>query len=189
MLADNPAAFRPGRLRRKHVFLLTQGKDLAADEAGHGNPVQHAEDDEEADNVTADLLQRRPGQSGTQGQLQNAGQENHHQHVRQRVNDIHDAHDDQVYFSAAVARDGSHRHADDQDDNTCEEAHRQGNARAVDHTDEVITPGRVGTENVGKDLLPCFDVFQLGLPVGEGGKVVIRGVHGFARVHTQHFVI
>ena len=189
MLADDPASLRTGRLGRQDVLLLTQGENLAADQAGHGHPVQHAEDDEKADDVAADLFQGGAGQGRAQGQLQNACQKNDHQHVRQRVDDIHDAHDDQVDLSAAVARDGAHGHADEQDDDAGKEADGQRNARAVDHTDEVITPGGVGAEDMGEDLLPCFDVLELRLAVGEGREVIIGGVHGFARVHPQHLVI
>ena len=189
MLADDPAALRSCRLRGQDVFLLTQGENLAADQAGHGHPVQDAENDEKADDVAADLLQRGSRQSRSQGLLQDAGQKDDHQHVRKRIDDVHDAHDDQVDLSAAVARDGAHGHADEQDNDTGEEAHRQRDARTVDHTDKVITPSGIGAEDMRENQLPCFDLLQLRLPIGKGRQIIIGRVHGFARVHPQHLVV
>ena len=54
MLANNSACLCAGGLRRENVFLLTQGKNLTADQTRHGNPVKKRKYKEKADNEKRD---------------------------------------------------------------------------------------------------------------------------------------
>ena len=189
MAGDDPAALGAGRLRGEDVFLLAQGQDLAADESCHRDPVEDGEDDEEADDVAADLGQRRAVELVADRDLQDRGEQDDHQRIGQGVDDIDDAHDDEVDLAAAVACDGADRHADDQHDEAREEADGEGNARAVDDTDEVVAPGGVGAEDMREDLFTLFDALELGLAVLEGSEVIERGVDGLAGTHAQLLVV
>ena len=53
---DDPAAGGAQGTGRGHVFLFLEGEDLAADDAGHGDPVQKAEGDEHGDEVGAQYV-------------------------------------------------------------------------------------------------------------------------------------
>ena len=57
--------------------------------------------------------------------LQDGSEQDDHQRIGQGVDDIDDAHDDEVDLAAEIACDGADRHADDQHDKAREEADGQ----------------------------------------------------------------
>ena len=78
---------------------------------------------------------------------------------------------------------------DDQHDDAGEEADGQGYPCAVDDTDEVVTSGGIGTEDVGEDGLTGFDQLLLRGAVLKGSQIVIGGVYGLAGLDAQLGVI
>ena len=181
MLADDARRARADGARRQNVLVLLDGEDLAADQAGHADPVEKAEHDKQRDHVGA-----QPGQDRSVLELQHLvehhRQKDDDQHIRQGVDDIHDPHHDQVHSAAQISGDTAVEHADDQNDDTGKQAHRQGDPGAVDHADEVVAALFIGAEDMGEAGSALFDVLLLHLAVGEGsqvlGALVPPAVHG-----------
>ena len=190
MLEDDPLAPCACGHGGQNIFLLAQGENLTADQAGHGHPVKHREDNKETDDICADFLKHRSlDQLLKIGLLQGGGQQNDQQHIRQRVDNIDNAHDDQVNLAAAVTRDRTDRHTDDKDNDAGEKADCKRDAGTVNNTDKVVAPLRVGAEDVGEHLFAGRDISQLGLTVGKRSKIVIRCINRSAELNAEHLVI
>ena len=173
MLAQNPAAGGADRPGRQNILVLFDGQDLAADKAGHADPVQQAEDKEERDHVGAELLQRRDRiDDRLQSLVQHNRQQDDEQRIRQRVDDIDNAHHDNINGTAAPGRNRTVEQADDQHHDRRDKADGQRNAGAVNHADKVVTAKAVRAHNVGEQLFPGFGhIFKLTLRILERGQV------------------
>ena len=120
---------------------------------------------------------------------QHGGEQNDHQHIRQRINDIHNAHDDQIDLAADVTGDTAHEDADYQHDDACKKADSQRDTRAVNNADEIIAPGGVCTEQVREHLFAGVDLCLLCASVMHRRKIVIRRIHGTARGDAEHLLV
>ena len=193
MPADDPPGARAHRAGRQHVFVGLDGQDLAAHQARHAHPVQHAEHHEQRDHVGAHLGQRRALEGVAQHLGQHHGQQHHHQRVGQGVDDVDDAHHHHVHLPAEIAGYGAVEQADHQHDQTGEQAHRQRHPRAVEHADEVVAAQLVGAEDVGEDLCAVLHVLQFVLGILERGQVLgglvalaVDGDHLLVAVGIEH---
>ena len=181
VLADDAPRSCADAARGEDVFILLDGEDLAADEARHAHPVEKAEHDEETHHAGAELVQKAAG-GKAQTLVQHDLQEDDDQHVGQGVDDIHNAHHNEIDLAAEIARDAAVEKADDEHDDAGEKAHGEGNARAVDDADEIVAALLVRAEYVREAAAALVDVLLLELAVGEGGEIlralVAPPVHG-----------
>ena len=173
MLADDPSSLCSACLGRQNIFLLAQGQNLAADQTGHGYPVQKGENNKQRYDIGADFLQDRTLKGFAQRLAQDRRQKDDHQHIRQRIDDIDDPHDDDIHHSSGIARDRPDDQADDKHDNTGKKADREGNTCAVDDADKIIASRGVCSEYVGKDLLPLLNLLEFRLRIFEGLEIVV----------------
>ncbi len=118
---DAPAAGADGAGGFNKLFVL-QRDNLAADDAGHGEPVNCADDKEEnGDAIDADGFE--PGFHGFFAE--NGDEKNYDEDKRDGIEDIDEAHHDVVDVAAEIAGDGAVGDADDERDEGGDEADDQ----------------------------------------------------------------
>ena len=171
MLADNPAAAGAHGPGGQDVFIVLNGQDLAADQPCHADPVQQAEDGEHGQHVRPDAGQDGALKALAQQLIQHHGEQDHHQGIRKGVDNIHDAHHDQVRLPSGIAGDGPVEQADEQHDQRGEEADSQGDAGTVNNAHKIVTAEFIRPEDVGEDVLALVNGLLLQLGIGEGGQV------------------
>ena len=171
MLADNPAALGAHGLSSQDVFVVLDGQDLTADQPRHAHPVQQAEDGKHGKHVRPDTGQDSTLQALAQQLIQYHGKQNHHQGIRQGIDDIHNPHHDQVRFPSGIAGNGPVQQADEQHNQRGKETDRQGNPRTVNHADKVVPAELIRAEDMRENILTFVNGLLLQLGVGEGGQV------------------
>ena len=159
-MPENDAGFsvaeRAGRLDVLHLF---DGENLAAHDAGHGQPLDGADRGEEQEDFAHALhfVEGMPAEErelaepyvdGLHGLLE----EDHHQDDEdregERVEDVDDAHHDGVEFAACVAGDRAVGDADGQGDERGDESDHDGDASAVEDAGEQVASVDIGAEPV-----------------------------------------
>ena len=154
MLSEDAARLRADGARRQNVFVFLDREDLAADEAGHADPVQQRKNNEQREHIAADAREHRALDRLSERLVQHDRKQNDHQKVRQRIDDIAYTHHDQVDLAACVARNRAVQNADDHNEDTRKEADEKRHAGAVDHAHEIIAAEAVRAEDVREAGLP-----------------------------------
>ena len=175
MLFDNAAVGGAQGAGGGHIFGLLQGQHLAAHNAGHAHPVKQREYDEDRHKVWPQGVQpfkgRRCGQR-LQVVLQRKRDQNDQQYVRDRVNNVRNAHHDHIHPAAEEGRDRAVDRADDQNQEAGHQAHQQADAGAQHQADGVVAAQLVGAADVREHALARFHALQLLLRILHGGQVL-----------------
>ena len=182
MLLDDPPALGAQGLGGGDILLLLELEDLAPDDPGHGHPIEGAKGDEHGDHVGSHRVEQGPDDAGGGSQtlgkplLQHHGDQQDHQHLGHRLNDLHDPLHDRVHHPSGIAGDGAVDSADDQHQQGGEHAYQQGDPGADHGTDHNVPAKAVSAENVGEDLLPGGLPLQLlpGVAKQLGLQAVLR---------------
>ena len=191
MPLDDPAAGGAQGTGRGHVFLFLEGEDLAADDAAHTHPIQAGKGNEHAHQVGAHLLKElrqeealvvgdELGDMGAHGR----GDEQDDQHVRQGVDNVHDALHDHIHRTAEEAGDGAVERTNDQHDQRGGEADDHGHSGGKHGAHHDIAAVAVGAEHMGEHLLAVGDALQLVVGVAEGLGGVAQGLVDLLLAHT-----
>ena len=132
MTAEDMPRRRPAGAGGHDVFLLLQAEDLAADDAGHVEPVGNAQGQ-------VDVEQARLEDDHEQNDVEQHGN---------GIEDVDDMHHDLVRPAADEAGNAAVDDADEDVDQAGDEADGQGNAGAVEDADEEVTAQGIRTEPV-----------------------------------------
>ena len=123
----------------------------------------------------------------TEGLVENDTQQDNHEKIWQRVDDIDDPHHDKIHFSTGVSGDGAVQNADDQNQKTGKQADCQRDSGAVDDTDKVVAAHLVGAKDMWEHFAAFCHVSLLHRGIMKWGEVF--GTHVPHSVHRDDLVI
>ena len=139
----------------KYELALLDRYDLSPNQATDREPMGQKQDGEDAQESTAGSVEPRDtSDAGFIGHRhrEHAAQEGHDQHrdeqAGQRIQRIHNAHDDVVQPSAKESTDQPQRDADQQDDHLGADGDRQRHARAPHQPRQLVASKRIGAQPV-----------------------------------------
>lgn len=136
-----------------------EADDLAADDAGHGEPFHRADGGEEADDFaeSAEVGERGGTEHGESAEpvievVHGLFEKDHHEDdedgEREGVEDIDYAHHEAIQAAADVAGEGTVGDADEEGDERGHEADHEGDAAAVEDAGEEVAAVDIGAEPV-----------------------------------------
>src|SRR5216684_3580322 len=146
-VADHdPARRRADRARGLDELALLERQDLTPYEPGHADPVDDGDGHEDEQQPTLDVSQRGVPQRGHDDEEE--------EQVRERVDDVGDAHEDLVDPAAVVPGREADGHADEEDDRDGHEADEHRDLRRPQEAREDVAAELVAAERIGREREP-----------------------------------
>ena len=157
MLSDDSGGLCSQSLCGQDELLLLDGKDLTTDKTSHGYPIKKCKYKEDTDHTCSKLCKEGAGNKGLQSLLEYNREQDNHQHIRQRIDDINYSHHNKVNLAAKVAGDRTVECTYNKNDNRSEKTNGERDSCSVNNADKVISAQAVGSQKMGEHVLTLFN--------------------------------